>query len=178
MRIIAGKHRGRKLLTPKDDTVIRPTTDFTREALFNILSTRIVEADVLDLFGGTGALSLESLSRGARSATVADRSRESIALIRKNAAMMGETPEIIEGEYDTVCRRLNGRAFDVIFLDPPYKMEVPPILGCLAANALLRVGGVVVYEHDKGYVCPETEGWSQVDERHYGRVAITFLTEK
>lgn len=175
MRIIAGKHRGRKLLTPKDDTVIRPTSDFTREALFNVLSSRVAGADVLDLFGGTGALTLESLSRGAKSATVADRSRESLSLIRRNAEMMGETPTVVAGEYDAVCRRLRGQAFDLVFLDPPYAMDIQPVLACIRENELVRENGAVIYEHDKSNAFAPVDGWRVIDERVYGRVALTFL---
>ena len=178
MRIIAGKHRGRKLLTPKDDTVIRPTADFTREALFNILSTRIVGAEVLDLFGGTGALSLESLSRGAKRATIADRARESLDLIGKNAAAMGETLEIYAGDYDNVIRRIAGRQFDIVFLDPPYKMDIAPVLACIARERLLREDGLAVYEHDVSNPLSPSTPWVVTDERKYGRVALTFLQYK
>ena len=175
MRIIAGKHRGRKLLTPKDDTVIRPTTDFTREALFNILSSRVVDAEVLDLFGGTGALSLESVSRGAKRATVADRAKESLTLIQKNAASMGETLEIVAGDFDAVCRRLHGRRYDIVFLDPPYAMDVAPVLACIERDDLLHADGLVVYEHDKGAPYIAKAPWCVTDERRYGRVALTFI---
>ena len=177
MRIIAGKHRGRKLLTPKDDKV-RPTTDFTREALFNILSDRVSGAEVLDLFGGTGALSLESLSRGAAHATVCDLSRESVDLIRRNADMMGERPEILTGDYAAVCKRLAGRSFDLIFLDPPYAMDVAPVLSAIDAAQLAREGCTVVYEHDASHPYLPQAGWRETDARRYGRVALTFITKE
>ena len=166
------------MLTPKDDTVIRPTTDFIREALFNILSTDIVGAIVLDLFGGTGALSLESMSRGAKSVTVCDKAKESLDLIRKNAQALGETLEICQGDYDPVLKRLAGRQYDIVFLDPPYKMEIAPVLACLAQRGLVAPTGLVVYEHDKSNEYTPSDPWDRVDERHYGRVALTFLTIK
>ena len=177
MRIIAGKHRGRKLLTPKDDK-IRPTTDFTREALFNILADSVVGAEVLDLFGGTGALTLESLSRGAARATVCDMAAAAIDLIRRNADAMGEHPEIVQGDYATVCRRLAGRQYDLVFLDPPYAMEVDSVLSAIAAADLLRAGGMVVYEHDVSRPYTPRAGWRETDARRYGRVALTFLTKE
>ena len=175
MRIIAGKHRGRLLLTPKDDTVIRPTTDFTREALFNILSPVIAGAEVLDLFAGTGALALESLSRGARSATACDKASESLSLIRRNAEALHEHVEIVAGDYTLACKRLQGRRFDIIFLDPPYAMEIAPVLDALREAELCREGGMVVYEHDNATPYLPLEGWVVRDARRYGRVALTFL---
>jgi len=178
MRIIAGKHRGRKLLTPKDDRVVRPTTDFTREALFSILGQKVVGAKVLDLFGGTGALSLESMSRGAYAATTCDLSRESLALIRKNAEMMGERLEIVQGDFRQCCKRLEGRQFDLIFLDPPYAMESAPVLRAIAEADLAAEGCTIVYEHDAADTLAVDGFWHITDNRRYGRVALTFITKE
>lgn len=175
MRIIAGKHRGRRLLTPKDES-IRPTTDFIREALFSILGERMRGAKVLDLFGGTGALSLESLSRGAAMATVCDSSRESIDLIRRNAQAIDEHPIILSADYAVACRRLSGQMFDIVFVDPPYKMHITPVLAAIRECDLCAVGGLVVYEHDKNTPFAPQKGWVVTDERQYGRVALTFLS--
>lgn len=165
-------------MTPKDDKVIRPTSDFTREALFSILSPVIVGAKVLDLFGGTGALSLESLSRGAAHVTTCDAARESIGLITKNAEMMGEKPEIVVGDYAACCRRLRGRQYDIIFLDPPYAMDIGPVLAAILDNDLAGDDTLVVYEHDQGTAFAECAPWHIKDQRRYGRVALTFITKE
>lgn len=176
MRIVAGKYRGRKLREPKDYN-IRPTTDFTREALFAILQNRVPDATVLDLFGGTGALALEALSRGAKYAVIADKERTSIELIRSNVQLLGaqEQTEIVWGDYETVCRRLQGRVFRLILLDPPYAMSIDGVLQTIRAQGLCDEDTMVIYEHDSGTTVDEADGFVIADRRRYGRVSLTFL---
>ncbi|MBQ9145691.1 MAG: 16S rRNA (guanine(966)-N(2))-methyltransferase RsmD [Clostridia bacterium] len=178
MRIIAGKHRGRQLFTPKDDKTIRPTSDFTREALFNILQRRIVGAKVLDLFAGTGAISCESLSRGALSVVCCDRNGESISLIQKNLSMLGEKAEVLRLDWKDSCRRLQGRRFDVVYLDPPYAMVIDEVLAAIAEYDLLAENGVAVYEHDSHDRGPEHAHFEVADERRYGRIGLTFYQRR
>ncbi|MBO4534496.1 MAG: 16S rRNA (guanine(966)-N(2))-methyltransferase RsmD [Clostridia bacterium] len=174
MRVIAGKYKGRKLIPPVGYD-IRPTTDFTKETLFNILRDRIEGSRFLDLFGGSGALAIEALSQGAASVVVSDKDATSVNLIRRNLQALGASCEVYRGDYADVARKLTGRKFDIVMLDPPYAMEIAPVLKIVRECGLLAQGGVVVYEHDSHVVTPEVEGWINEQDRRYGRVTLTFL---
>ena len=172
MRIIAGKHRGR-VLAEFAGKEIRPTSDRVKESLFQILAPRLAGARVLDLFCGSGALGLESLSRGAREAVFNDVSAQSIAVLKKNLAALKETGAVLRAGYDECLLRLTG-TFDVIFCDPPYKMDcTAEVLGRIAARGLLAEGGVVVWESEREEEAPA--GWEAVDRRSYGRTKIAFF---
>ena len=126
MRIIGGKHRSRVLAEFAGENV-RPTSDRAREALFNILALKIYGARVLDLFAGSGALGLESLSRGAREVVFNDCSKDSVAIIKKNLATLkisvnGEEAKVYNADYLTCLEQVKG-PFDLIFLDPPYRFD-------------------------------------------------------
>ena len=128
MRIVAGRHRGRRLLAPPGETV-RPTSDRAREALFNILSHGQLAAEgipfagaaVLDAFAGTGALGLEALSRGAAEAAFIEQDREALATLRRNIAALGEggRARIVPGDATRPPRAPSACA--LAFLDPPYR---------------------------------------------------------
>src|SRR5499433_3621347 len=143
MRIVGGKHRGRRLLAPPGETV-RPTSDRAREALFNILSHGNLAADgipfaqkaVLDAFAGTGALGLEALSRGAAEAVFIEQDREALAVLRRNVASLGESAhaEIVPGDATRPPRARVACA--VVFIDPPYRSG----LSAPALEALVRAG--------------------------------------
>ena len=122
MRIIAGKWKGKKLNTPPDSR-IRPTLDRVRESIFSMISFDIPSSNVLDLFGGTGVMSLEALSRGANSATIVDNHKDSVTLIKKNITLCGATAQttIFCGDYRDFLGKTNktGNKFDIVFVDPP-----------------------------------------------------------
>ena len=125
MRIIAGEARGRRLHTPKDDS-IRPLLDQIRESIFSSLDSVLLDRYVLDLFSGIGSFGLEALSRGARRAVFVDRSASSLAILRRNIENLsfGPRSEIIQGDALRVPQ-LSGSVestFGVVFLDPPFKM--------------------------------------------------------
>ena len=175
MRIIAGKYKGRKLLEPKD-YAIRPTADKVREALFDILQGRIVGAAVLDLFAGTGAVGLEALSRGAASLTACDASRDSVSIVRANMQKVGEAPTVLQGRWQDCLCRLQGQRFDFIYLDPPYDMDILPVLAALADYGLCATEGLVVYEHDATAIMPDDiPRWLATAHRRYGRAVLSFL---
>ena len=126
MRIIGGDARGRTLVAPAGEKT-RPTQDYVRESLFNIIRWDVEDARVLDLFAGTGALSLEAVSRGARSAVLVDTDRAACAAIRKNmeTSRLGEKCRLIARDFRAAMDALaaEGAQFDLVFMDPPYKME-------------------------------------------------------
>ena len=180
MRVIAGKYKGRTLFSPKDQA-IRPTTDRIKENVFNLLQGRIAGAAFLDLFGGSGAMTIEALSRGAAEAVTVDASRDSAALIKKNFQKVGVMREaqLIELPYDVAVKRLVGRKFDVIYLDPPYKAPyIADIFDKIAEGALLTEGGVTVYEHATDIPFSPADGWEMLDSRKYGSVTIEILVLK
>lgn len=175
MRIIGGKHRGRKLA---EFTVgeIRPTADRAKEALFNILTPRIVGAKVLDLFSGSGSLGLEAISRGAGCAHFNDVSKNSIAVLNKNISALGESAFCVVTNYDYIelLKRTSDK-FDIIFIDPPYKEEFGvKALELISARKLLNDGGIAVYERDRAFNT-EIDGLEKYDERKYGKAYLTFF---
>lgn len=151
MRIIAGKYRSRKLVT-LEGLATRPTLDQTKEAIFSSLGGYIPEFIVLDVFGGSGALSLESLSRGAKHSTVIDANIEAINIIKQNAKNLGITNEltILYGSYETFLQKLKNNKYDIVFLDPPFKMKViDELCEFLIENDMIEKGGYIVAEYPK-----------------------------
>ena len=179
MRIIAGSARGRTLCAPKGmDT--RPTQDYVRESLFNILQQETPEARVLDLFAGSGALGLEALSRGAEFAAFADISPTAIACITKNAETLGfiNSAVIVKADWQDALGRWawDHRTFSLIFLDPPYKMtEIEKISNHLSENALLDQGALLVIERWRGDQPHLNRPFKQKDVRQYGDTEIFFF---
>ena len=178
MRIIGGKYRSR-VLAEFGGKDVRPTADRTKESLFNILSTKIIGARVLDLFTGSGNLGLESLSRGAKEVVFNDISRESLAIVKKNLAALkipvnGEEAMVYNYDY-SVCLDAVQSCFDIIFLDPPYALEIGrTILEKIVKNNLLNENGIIVYECDKP-ITEDTDGLARYDERRYGKAYLTFF---
>ena len=168
MRIVAGEWRGRRISAPDDDTV-RPTADRVREAWLSIIGSEIVGARVLDLFAGSGALGLESLSRGAAIAEFVDVSRRSLEALRENIATLGagERAIIHRGDAIRFAAGLTAGAFDVAFADPPYKLG----LAAAIAGQWLRVrfAGVLGIEHSTHEGMP-----AGGETRKYGTTSITF----
>ncbi len=184
MRIIAGKHRGRKIETP-NHADIRPTSDFAREGIFNILmhskladgGAALLEARVLDLFCGTGALGLEALSRGAAHVTFVDQSREALALVRTSAERFNELNacEFLSRDAAQLPRNSAG-PYRIAFVDPPYSANLlVPVLKNLSSGGWLQPGAIVVAEHDERTEFIVPEGYTQQDRRRYGRACVEFL---
>ena len=149
MRVIAGKARSLKLMTPPGmDT--RPTTDRTKETLFNILQPEIGGARFLDLFSGSGAIGIEALSRGAAFAVFVEKDRAAAECIRKNLAFtkLGDNGQILRKDVGAALKSLEkGEPFDLIFMDPPYGRGLErQVLEYLAHSSLLAEDGTVVVE--------------------------------
>lgn len=181
MRIIAGTARGRAIETP-GGWGTRPTQDRVREALFSILQMRIEGACVLDLFAGSGALGLEALSRGAAQAVFVDNSAECVRLVAKNADKLGfsERCVILRDDYRRALQRMpEGQpAFDIVFLDPPYRLgAVPAALELLFGRGLMRAGAVAACEHDANTMIEDDPGglYAVRDRRRYGSTGYTFV---
>lgn len=179
MRIIGGQARGRTLVAPAGQKT-RPTQDYVRESLFNIIRWDVEDARVLDLFAGTGALSLEAVSRGAREAVMVDMDRAAASAIRKNmqTSRLEAQCRLITRDYRAAMDLLKqeGRCFDVVFLDPPYRMEnTGEICAALYDKALLAQEFLLVVEHRRGCAPMLNDCFEAFDLRHYGDTEITFV---
>jgi 16S rRNA (guanine966-N2)-methyltransferase len=180
MRVIGGERKGRRLLVPKGQAV-RPTAARVKESLFNILPHDFSGMKVLDLFAGTGNLSIEALSRGAAKAVLVDASRRSATTIRENLRRLGLTArtELWVAPAPRALKSLakRGEIFDMIFLDPPYDQgQVEPSLKRLARGELLSDTGIVVAEHSaREIVSPRYDSLVLKDQRHYGDTLLSFF---
>ena len=172
MRIVAGIYRGRTLLSFADKGV-RPTSDMARESLFNILQYRVNGASFLDLFAGTGAMGIEALSRGAKKVTFNDKSRDSVALVKKNLQKLSITERVQVLNKDALEVLKSGEKFDIIYIDPPYSTDLGVKALELVANALTDTG-VAIFEDEKEF-SGEVQGLTITDRRKYGRVKLTFF---
>ncbi len=176
MRIIGGKFRGRALAAFKGRE-IRPTSDRAREALFNILAPEIAGANVLDLFCGSGGIGLEALSRGADLVVFNDVSEESLAVLRKNLALLRAEAQVHRQDFRVLLSSLR-ITFDIIYIDPPYKSGYgAEALRLIAERGLLNAGGVAVLESDAPFA-GEAEGLVKYDERRYGIAYLTFFENR
>ena len=172
MRVIAGLYGGRRLQAPPGiDT--RPTSDRVREALFSILGARVPDARVLDLFAGSGALGIEALSRGARAATFVDSAAAAVRAVQANLAAVGAEAHVVRAEARSFlgAASRDGRQYDLVFVDPPYRLAAS-LGGDLSAAlpAVLAPGAVVVAESDRR--APLEVGLPLEDERRYGDTLI------
>ncbi len=147
MRIITGRARGTRLDTLPGEAT-RPTLERTKEAVFSMIQFSVRDARVLDLFAGSGQLGLEAVSRGASKAVFCDRSREAVAVIKKNIekTRLGDACEAFCADFRALPATLR-EPFDLVFLDPPYAQGfLPEALRLLVANGLLANGALVVCE--------------------------------
>lgn len=184
MRVISGNARGLKLVALEGmDT--RPTTDRVKENLFNIIAPYIEEdSNVLDLYAGSGALGIEALSRGARSAVFCDSNDKSIEIIKNNVqkARFIDKSEVFLGEDQLILKKLShmGKKFDIIFLDPPYRKDIiPGIIIELEKNRVLDDKVIIVAETDFEDLLPdETETLIVSKKQIYGKTKLTFYKHK
>lgn len=174
LRIAGGSARGLPLAEPRG-LRLRPTSGLVREAVFNILGDLVVDASVLDLYAGTGALGIEALSRGAARATFVDAEAAACQAILQSLsrAAFTERATVLRGRLPRALSTLTG-PFDLIFMDPPYQEETASDT-LLALPEYLAADGTVVYEHGSRYNPPERLAGLQLTERRvYGDSAIAL----
>lgn len=182
MRIITGSARGTKLYT-LDGEATRPTAERTKEALFSMIQFDIEGRRVLDLFGGSGQLSLEALSRGAAHAVICDSSREAVGIIRKNAekTRLLDRCTIITTTADAYLGRCYGEKFDIVFLDPPYAGGLlPRTLALLLDSDALKPTSKVICESGSpddvfGADSALASHFSVIRSAKYGAAYLTIL---
>jgi 16S rRNA (guanine966-N2)-methyltransferase len=170
VRIIAGEHRGRRIDAPRGEKT-RPTSDRVRENAFNLIGP-VDDADVLDLFAGSGAMGLEALSRGAANATFVESNRDACRTIGANldklrlkgSVLCQDAVRLVAGER---------RTYDLVLLDPPYGFDAARLLPHL--SRLLREDGLLVWETSGREPAPEVPGLEQRTSRKYGSTRLTLL---
>jgi 16S rRNA (guanine(966)-N(2))-methyltransferase RsmD len=176
VRVIAGELKGRRLEVPSWEG-LRPTSDKLRETLFNVLTTRVAGADVLDAYAGTGAVGIEALSRGAAHVTFVDSDPRAARLIEANLGRLGVRNRyaIIRAGLADAVRQLRAQRFDIIFLDPPY---APTTLADALSQAseLAAADTVIVLEHAARDAAPASAGaLTRVRELKSGDSALSFF---
>jgi 16S rRNA (guanine966-N2)-methyltransferase len=181
MRIVAGRFRGKTLLSPGDAS-IRPTADRVREAVFNIIASRLGPRldgqRVLDLFAGTGALGLEALSRGAARAVFVDNGAEARGLIRDHIEAFGIAgiAKLLRRDATALGPAGSFGAFDLIFLDPPYGKGLGErALVSARAGGWLAPEALIVFEESSDVELALPAGFSVEDRREYGAAAVHFI---
>ena len=191
MRIISGKARGTKINTI-DEVTTRPTLDRVRESLFNIIQNYVSNTYVLDIFAGSGALGIESLSRGAKHAVFCDINKDAVKIINENLmkTRLKENAIVYNMNYKKMIEKLskNDFKFDIVFVDPPYKENLAVnSVKLIIQNNLLNENGIIIIETDeKERDLKELQELNKIDnenlqkikiidERKYGRANLIFL---
>ena len=187
MRITGGEFGGRNLKVPKSDA-IRPTQDRVREALFNIIQFEVPGCDFLDLFAGSGAVGLEALSRGAKSATFVEANRRHLAVLKENLSHLCSpspssspspstfTFSVAGADAYSWLERYAGPGFSIGFADPPYALGeekgYAAVLATLAERGVIRPGGIFIAEMTAVQKAEETPGWELIRDRTYGKTRL------
>ncbi len=184
MRVISGSARGLKLNTPSNND-IRPTTDRVKESMFNIISPQVYDSIVLDLFSGSGALGIESISRGAKEVYFCDKSKASIGVLKSNIekTRFNEKSHVMYEDYKSAIKKLASKkiTFDLIFVDPPYYEGLfQDVLKSIDENRILNEDGIIVVEHDANIKMENIGRLCIYKEKKYGITMLTFygLEEK
>lgn len=176
MRIISGSHKGRHIVPDKNFSA-RPTTDFAKENLFNVLSNYIdiEDSKVLDLFSGTGSISYEFASRGASEITSIEINFKHYAFIKRVAQELNfKNIKLFKTDVFIACKKLKGQKFDIIFADPPYNLEkITEVPAAIFDNELLNNDGIAIVEH------PASVNYSHLpyfsEQRQYGSVNFSIF---
>lgn len=176
MRVISGTVRGLKLES-LDGLSTRPTLDRVKESIFNMLFDAVADANVLDLFAGSGALGIEALSRNAKKCTFVDNSRQAVDIIKKNIskAAVAEKSDVFFGDYTKFISSCKEK-YDLVFLDPPYMAGfTEDVLEKLYGSKVLSENCIVVVESDKNFKPHFNSNYKTVKEKNYGRVNVCLL---
>jgi 16S rRNA (guanine(966)-N(2))-methyltransferase RsmD len=180
MRVITGKAKGAALKTP-EGIVTRPTADRVKEAVFSMLQFEIAGASVLDLFGGTGHLGIEALSRDAKYAVFVDSNENACKLIRENLKRTNflQQSTVVRSDYMTFLKKCNQK-FNIIFLDPPYAEDfLEKSLKMITEIDILQSGGIIITERPLGKELSVTfDGYFRSKDYKYGNTLITLFRKE
>jgi 16S rRNA (guanine966-N2)-methyltransferase len=180
MRVIAGSAGGIRLAVPKHG--VRPTMDRIKAAVFSSLGDAVVDARVLDLFAGSGALGIEALSRGAASAIFVENDRQSAKAIEKNLTKTNLKGRVrLQDVFDFLNRRSSADKFQIIFADPPYekthhgRSHTDTLLNNEMLPQLLEPNGIFVLEKRPSETISELKRWRVIRQKTYGSTEVLFL---
>lgn len=179
MRVVSGTCKGHPLKAVPGQTT-RPTTDKIKEAIFNIIGPYFDGGVALDLFGGSGGLGIEALSRGMEKAIFVDRDAKAVQVIRQNieSCRLTDRAEVYRNDADRALKALvkRGMAFDLVLLDPPYKQQqLVSLMSILEQHELLNENGIIMAEHAVDVVLPETVGrLARRKHEEYGNTAVSI----
>ncbi|HWR60030.1 MAG TPA: 16S rRNA (guanine(966)-N(2))-methyltransferase RsmD [Clostridia bacterium] len=181
MRVIAGEYRGRRL-DRIEGMEIRPTSDKVKESLFNMLGEAVIDCSFLDLFGGTGGIGIEALSRGAKHVVFIDAGIKSIKVLKGNLEHLNimEGAEVFHTDYEIAITKLYkyNKQFDIVFIDPPYSLGMAQnALVCIEANPILAQDGLIIVEHDSRDDMPHKVGRLALYRvKQYGNTSLSFYS--
>lgn len=179
MRVISGSRKGAKLIT-REDEAVRPTTDRVKESMFNLIMEYLPCENVLDLFAGSGALSIEALSRGAKKAVCVDADKVSMDIVKKNyeKLRLSDSADFLLCDAFAFLGKCTDE-FDIIFLDPPYnKGFIAPVMESIKKQSLLSDNGIIVLESDSTDALSEFSGFLLLKQRKYGRTLVTVYKKE
>ena len=182
MRVISGKAKGKKLKAPKGK--IRPLSDQAREALFNILGSKVIDSYFLDLFAGTGAVGIEALSRGAKLSIFVEVDKKTVEIIRENlkSTDLYDFAEVYSIDALRAIKILGGKGakFDIIFLGPPYdSLQLEKAMVRLSEIDILDSRGVIIAEHRaKQEIADKYKDLHRFRDARYGDTVLTFYRRK
>jgi 16S rRNA (guanine966-N2)-methyltransferase len=171
MRILSGTFKNRTLFSPKGGKT-RPTSSKMRASVFNILQGLVEGADFLDVFAGSGAMGFEALSRGAASATFIERDAQAARCIRQNLKTLGINGKILQRDASLALKQLD-KKYDIIYIDPPYDLEITPLLKLLPS--LIKDGGSILVEQSSR-VELDVSPLTLENKRTYGDSVLYFLS--
>lgn len=173
MRVISGSAKGRSLACLKGEHT-RPTTDRVKENLFNILMPYVPQAQVLDLFAGTGALGIEALSRGAAHCLFIEKDAAAARIVQQNLAATRLEERAVLRRADALQVLREGGQYHLILLDPPYPLGlIPTVLELIDRHRVLHEDGIIAAEHDAP-LPDRVGGLHRINERRYGRIFLSF----
>jgi len=176
MRIISGKYRGKKLKEFNLDST-KPTTDMVKESIFNLIQFDVLNAVVLDLFAGTGALGIEAISRGAKLTTLVDCNNAAIKIINENLKNIEGDYKVYNSDYKSFLNK-NKEKYDLVFLDPPYKTDYGiDAINMLLQREMLTKNAIIIFEtsDDMEFTFPNS---FNVSRKKYGTIAVYKLELK
>ncbi len=176
MRVIAGDARGRKLKSGKG-LKARPTSDRVKEALFNIISEYVIDADFLDLFAGFGGIGIEALSRSAKQVVFVEQDSKHVQIIKENINLVNfeDKAKVIRGDVLKILAAID-QNFDIIYLDPPYQAGLyEGVLSLILEQDLIKKNGIIICEHDTNLPPQIPDSLEVLKCKSYGSISLTFI---
>lgn len=174
MRIVGGKNKGRRIKVPKKG--IRPTKGLIRGAIFNIIGEKVCDADVLDVFAGSGALGLEAISRGAKTCVFIEKKSKFLYENIKHLFTSTQRIRIFTGDFRVCLKKVIAKNFDIIFVDPPYRKNyIQKAINLIAKYHLFESNGIMVVEHHHAEQFSLPTDYSLAKKKHYGETTISFI---